>query len=369
MWRVLARAAVTATVTVGLMTAVRTTGARPSDATMPDGCGPTAGAQATPGGPTFLTCAVSFGDGSVTGSVGSGVTVTEERRGADVTARVWDNHVDVVLPAGYTDAQRYPVLYLLHGAGDTYSAWESHTDLDALLSADPSAYPFVIVMPDGGANAEAGWYSDWLDGEWQYETYDTELLPDFVAKDFSTIPGDTGIAGLSMGGFGALSYAARHRGAYRIAASFSGAVDTLYGAPVSGVAFTELHSSYGTPTSAVWGDQTTDRQVWAAHDPATLAAQLAGTTILLASGTGTPGGAQGDALDPQGNFDPGGYAVENAIFQMNLSLVRALTLARVPATTHFYAGGYHGWPYWQADLHWALPYIRDALGGPERRAP
>lgn len=278
---------------------------------------------------------------------------------------VVSNMVNVILPAGYcTSGEHYPVVYLLHGAGDTYQAWEANTDLNSFITANSSRYPYVFVMPDGGANAEAGWYSNWLDGEWQYETYDIDVLQRYINSGYATEPHDIGIAGLSMGGFGALSYAARHPKMFKVAASFSGAVDMLYGAPASGVAFNELHDSYGTPTDAVWGDQVTDRAVWEAHNPASLAPDLAGTTVLLASGTGTPGGSEGDALDPAGDFDPGGYALENFIFQMNLSMVAALTEAGVPFTTHFYPGGYHGWPYWQADLHWALPLMAQALGGP-----
>ncbi len=340
-----------------------------SGAFPPPGCTPTPGAPnpaVTIGsaGPVFLTCEVSFPGGTVTGSAGSGVTVTAPEGTSVVAARVWDNRIDVVLPAGYDPAWRYPVLYLLHGAGDTYRSWEANTDLDTYLVEHPAVDPFIVVMPDGGADAHAGWYSDWLDGEWQYETFDTVLLTRYVDATFSTRPDDLAIAGLSMGGFGALSLAGRHPGMFKVAASFSGAVDTLYGAPISGVAFDELNASYGTPTTAVWGDQTADRAIWEAHDPAYLAPQLAGTTILLACGTGTPGGPEGDALDPTGSFDPGGYAIENAVFQMNLSLLRALHAAGVASTDDFYLGGYHGWPYWQADLHWALPIMASVVGPP-----
>lgn len=56
--------------------------------------------------------------------------------------------------------------------------------------------------------------------------------------------------------------------------------------------------------------------------------------------------------------------MENGILQMNLSLVRALDQAGVPHTDNFYPGGYHGWPYWQADLHWALAQIAGTRGPP-----
>jgi S-formylglutathione hydrolase FrmB len=275
--------------------------------------------------------------------------------------RVIDNRIDVVVPPGYCSVGarqlHYPVLYLLHGAGDTYQAWATKTDVVSFARS----WPVLIVMPDGGANAQAGWYSNWIDGEYQWETFHTQVLPQFVNSHFRTLPSDVAIAGLSMGGFGSLSYAARHLGMFKAAASFSGADDMLYVAPATGVVFSQLHSRYGTPDNRVWGDQLANRATWAGHNPASLAGQLAGVKLFLASGTGTPGGAQGD--DP-GN--PGGYALENGIFQMNLSLVRALDAAGVPHVDDFYAGGYHGWPYWQADLHWALPQIAAVLGQPRR---
>jgi diacylglycerol O-acyltransferase/trehalose O-mycolyltransferase len=269
---------------------------------------------------------------------------------------VTDDHVNVILPQGYCDPARakakYPVLYLIHGAGDTYQAWATNTDVVSFSKP----YRLIIVMPDGGHNSTAGWYSNWLDGEYQWETYHTSALPEYIDDHYRVVPHDAGIAGLSMGGFGAMSYAARHPGMYKVAASFSGALDMLYGAPATGVVFSELHSQYGTPDQRVWGDQLQNYGTWAAHNPASLAAALKGTALFLASGTGTPGGAQGD--DPS---NPGGYGLENGIFQMNLSMVRALDLAGVPHTDHFYAGGYHGWPYWQADMHWALPQIASIL--------
>ena len=293
---------------------------------------------------------------ALTGCDPAGPRLVTERVPLPPAVHVADDRVDVLLPPGYcSGGRRYPVLYLLHGAGDTYGSWLARTDLLSYERA--RAFPVIVVMPDGGHNAGAGWYSDWVNGRYQYETYATQVLPRFVESRFRTLPGDRGIAGLSMGGFGALSLAARHRGTYRVAASFSGAVDMLYGAPASGVLFSQLHQQDGTPDDEVWGNQASNEPVWAAHNPASLVSQLAGTSLFLASGTGTPGGAEGD--DPG---DPGGYGLEHGVFQMNLSLVRALDAAGIPHTDDLYAGGYHGWPYWQADLHWALPQIVSILG-------
>jgi hypothetical protein len=70
---------------------------------------------------------------------------------ADV--RVTDDHVNVLLPPGYcSDTERYPVLYLLHGAGDTYQSWAAQTDLVSFARS----YRVIIVMPDGVTTAWLG---------------------------------------------------------------------------------------------------------------------------------------------------------------------------------------------------------------------
>jgi S-formylglutathione hydrolase FrmB len=272
------------------------------------------------------------------------------------TVHVIDAHINVILPVGYcTSSQHYPVLYLLHGAGDTYKSWVANTD--AVSASSP--YPLIIVMPDGGRNSQAGWYSDWVDGSYQWESFHTKILPSFVNLHFRTRPDDLAIAGLSMGGFGALSYAGRHRGMFKAAASFSGAVDMRYAEPISGIAFGLLHSFEGVPNDQVWGNQLVNEPTWRAHNPRDLIPALAGTKLLLATGMGTPGGAQGDNL-----ADLPGYLIETAVWQMNLGFAATAAADHVPVVQDFYPGGYHGWPYWQADLHWALPQLVAILGGP-----
>lgn len=265
--------------------------------------------------------------------------------------KVPENRVRVILPEGYAEnpCRNYPVLYLLHGAGDTYRTWVENTDVVAFSRA----YPVIIVMPDGGKNAEAGWYSDWADGSRQWETFHTDVLPKYIDATFRTLgPGHRLIAGLSMGGFGAMSYAARHKGMFKAAASFSGAVDTMFGFPLSGPGFAAAHPYFGTPDDRVWGNQLEDEATWREHNPTDRVADLAGTELFIATGTGTPAGPAGDDVE-----NPGGYAVEAFIFQLNLSFVRALTLAGVPFNQDIYPGGQHDWPYWERELHWALPQM------------
>lgn len=272
-------------------------------------------------------------------------------------------HARILLPTGYNDAanatKEYPVLYLLHGAGDTYKTWSENTDVIDFTAA----YDLIVVMPDGGCQPSpskpwclgAGWYSDWVDGSRKYETLHIDRLIPYIDTTYRTKeqPAHRAVAGLSMGGFGAMSYAARHPGRFAAAASFSGLLDTWYGAPLTGLFYDEFS---GTISDGVWGDQVTGAPTWWEHDPAMIAGGLAGTALWLASGTGEP--TPGASLP----FDVG----ENLIFQTNMSFVRALaTAARLPEVhyaTNFYPGGRHAWPYWQAALHWALPEILAVIG-------
>jgi len=265
-----------------------------------------------------------------------------------------DSTVRILLPADYdTTRRRYPVLYLLHGAGDTFATWTEQTDVQDFSAQ----FPLVIVMPDGGHDASAGWYSDWVDGSRQWETFHTRVLKQYIEGHFRTLRNrrHRAVAGLSMGGFGAMSYAARHRHFFRAAASFSGAVDTLYPAPTTPVLF-----AAGIVSTGVWGDPATDERTWRKHNPAHLARLLRGVALFVASGDGTMGGPVGDIPDPLA------YIFEQVILQMNLSFTHALDAARVPYSKDFYRGGYHGWPYWQRELHWALPQIMSIIGPPGR---
>jgi len=269
-----------------------------------------------------------------------------------------DTRVNVIVPPG--GAEGKPVVYLLHGVGDTYETWVANTDIETFV-IDP-VIDAVIVMPDGGKNSTSGWYSDWLDGSRDDETYHHDVLIPWVEATFDTATGygHRAVMGLSMGGFGALSYAARHPDTFGAAAAFSGLLDTQMGGPAQGYAFDELRPYFGTPDERVWGDPLLDRDVWSAHNPTALARagkyrHLDGN-LWLTTGTGTPSGPAGD--DPN---NPAAYAVEHFIWQTNQSFAAALATSGTRYHDLSYLGGYHGWPYWQRALHLVLPHVVTAI--------
>lgn len=130
----------------------------------------------------------------------------------------------VVLPIDYgTPAAktfRYPVLYLLHGLTGNYANWTERSK----LIEHAAKHRVLIVTPDGSN----GWYTDSAqEPAEKYESYILEeLIPD-VQRRFRTIESREGraIAGLSMGGYGALKFGIKHPQLFVFAGSMSGALE------------------------------------------------------------------------------------------------------------------------------------------------
>ena len=124
---------------------------------------------------------------------------------------------NVYLPAGFQDSDAtYPVVYMLHGLSDTYTAWDQKghmKDVVDLLINSGEIVPMVIVMPNAGhPDIRSEWNGYFNMPGWNYEDFFfREFLPQ-VEKKYRCI-GDKAhraIMGLSMGGGGSASYAQRH---------------------------------------------------------------------------------------------------------------------------------------------------------------
>ncbi len=112
----------------------------------------------------------------------------------------------------------YPVLYLLHGLSDDYTIWMRRTSIERYAAARN----LVIVMPDGGRS----FYTDMKFGG-KYWTFLSEELPKLVCGFFPVSPAreDTFVAGLSMGGYGALKLALRRPDRFAAAGALSAVTD------------------------------------------------------------------------------------------------------------------------------------------------
>ena len=161
---------------------------------------------------------------------------------------------NVVLPPDYaspeTKTTRYPVLYLLHGLFGHYTDWTTKTK----LAEYAAQYQMIIVTPEGNN----GWYTDSATiPTGKYETYIVqELIPD-VRDRYRTIEKREAraIAGLSMGGYGAIKFGLKYPELFGFAASMSGALGaaswTLQDLRGSQMIFNSLAAIFGPPNTAV----------------------------------------------------------------------------------------------------------------------
>ena len=189
----------------------------------------------------------------------------------------------VVVPDSYNKSKCMPVLYLLHGTGSEIhpgsTEWFNggHIDQQANL-------PAITVVPGGGPS---WWIDQWSNTArrpaWESWLWNT-VMP-AVNKKFNICPqrSQHTVAGLSMGGYGALYLASQRPGYFGSAASFSGVIS--------------LHRPEWTPYDRF-------KQLWGpaygfyalAHDPTTLVPNLKNTRILVDAGNGDTIG--NEALDP-----------------------------------------------------------------------
>lgn len=119
---------------------------------------------------------------------------------------------------GKREEKAYKCLYLLHGLSDDHTIWMRRTSIERYASK----YGICVVMPCGGRS----FYTDMKYGA-KYFTYITEELPCVIGEflKVSNQREDTYIAGLSMGGYGALKVALRRPDLYCAAAGLSSVAD------------------------------------------------------------------------------------------------------------------------------------------------
>ena len=114
----------------------------------------------------------------------------------------------IYLPPDYTSSERtYPVVYLLHGYTDDNTGWLQFGEINRYADkaiGDGTIPPMIIVMPNG----DSSWYINSYDGKEKYEDFFIQEFMPAIEKTYhiKAEKKSRGIAGLSMGGYGALIY-------------------------------------------------------------------------------------------------------------------------------------------------------------------
>ena len=156
----------------------------------------------------------------------------------------------VYLPDGYeTSNLKYPVLYLLHGHGQDLYAWVNFGHIQPTtdeLIAHGEIPPAIIVMPDAGTT----WFVD------RKEKMETAVIQDLIGDvqhTFRVIEARNGrvVAGLSMGGYGALRFVLKYPEMFAAAGLLSPAIYDP-----------EVPQGSGARRAGVFGAAEFDPQVW-----------------------------------------------------------------------------------------------------------
>jgi len=238
----------------------------------------------------------------------------------------------IVLPVDYSSipAKRYPVIYLLHGLSGHYDNWTSKTSLEA-YTANRGV---IIVTPEG----DDGWYTDSIAvPNHNYESYIIKELILEVDKKFRTIADrdHRAIAGLSMGGYGALKFGMKYPDRFVLAGSFSGAIG------LASITEKEFPGAIGKSIDTIFGPAGTDLRK--SNDP---------FAIIR---TATP---EKIKSLPFLYLDCG---TEDFLFQNNRDFVALLLEKRV---RHEYRQlpGAHDWTYWDKQVKQFLEVADGFLG-------
>lgn len=143
----------------------------------------------------------------------AGVVVTDSVRSSILGEEVQYN---VYLPEGYDHCEHYPVIYLLHGLSDTYTAWMDKGNMKLVadeLMASGECVPAVIVMPNaGGPDVIHTWNGYFNMPGWSYEDFFfNEFVPEVERRyNAGGSKEQRAVMGLSMGGGGSVVYCQRH---------------------------------------------------------------------------------------------------------------------------------------------------------------
>lgn len=137
----------------------------------------------------------------------------------------------IYLPPDYESSKRsYPVLYLLHGAGDDQTGWVQFGEVLHITDQairDGIATPMIIVMPDA-KTGRLGYFNS-IKNDWRYEDFFFEEFMPHIEKTYR-IKGEKryrAVAGLSMGGGGSFMYALHHPELFSSACPLSAYVGPL----------------------------------------------------------------------------------------------------------------------------------------------
>ncbi len=230
-----------------------------------------------------------------------------------------DTALTVVTPRRNADYEAcYRVIYLLHGLSDDYRSWAHNTQISLLADK----YQLVFVMPE----VARSFYIDMKYGP-RYFTYIADELPKLCRNLFNICPEreNTGVFGLSMGGYGALQCALRRPDVFGMCGAFSALTDVNMLLDAAGPGNPEVQAVFGL-----------DYETGPAHDLRNMVAEAAASAhrVRYFATAGT----------------------EDYTLEMNRSFRDQMQGAGMDYQYAEFAGG-HDWYFWNSSIHKALEVL------------
>jgi S-formylglutathione hydrolase FrmB len=306
------------------------------------------------------------------------LAVADPGHGSVITDTLWSQalgtkkSVVVYLPPSYagSPARRYPVAYYLHGLFGSETDWTKNGHIDAVMDSLVAAGgpEMIVVMPDG----DDSWYTTWnslitYDScrltaparerpetycvPWQhYDDYIARDVVQFADKKYRTLADrrHRAVAGLSMGGLGAVALSLEYPEVWAAAASHSGVLAPLYmgpapfdGHPRWAATAAELERHWGR---SFWQSMLPafgrDTAAWWSRDPGRRLERL----------VARKGKSAAPALFADCGTGDGMYIDENRAFRWKAEQLG------VPLVYHEWPGK-HDWPYWSTHVPESLGWI------------
>ena len=231
----------------------------------------------------------------------------------------------------------FPVLYLLHGISNDHTHWVRKSNVERYAAA----HRLAVVMPSVGRS----YYADQKVG-YDYFTYVAQELPQVMGAMFplSQRRDDTFVAGLSMGGYGAVKLALNYPERYGAAASFSGCLD--------------LEGLIGSMTAQGLASQPLPDKLRRGADE-------------LKRALGSPeefSGSPNDLMSLAKAADPArcpalylSCGTEDPLMGCNRSFTAMLDQNGIPYTWFDGPGG-HDWEFWDSQIRQALEWMEEEGG-------
>ncbi|MBD3626610.1 alpha/beta hydrolase-fold protein [Cyclobacterium sp.] len=242
----------------------------------------------------------------------------------------------VYLPPGYEYSQRsYPVLYLLHGAGDDQTGWVQFGEVQYIADkafSEGIATQMIIVMPDANTG-KRGYFND-VNNDWRYEDFFFEELMPYVESQYRIKKEKRyrAIAGLSMGGGGTFFYAMHRPDLFSSACPLSAALRNF--------SFEDFKKGLGNNQTPI-------------KEPSTLEAYFDLHQALRQIELNDPE----DMKSVKWFFDCGD---DDFLYEGNSLVHIAMKKKEIPHEFRIRDGA-HNWTYWRESLPHVLSFVSDTF--------